>query len=63
MKFTKDFKQIFWRNKYAIGVEPDEKENKEIYAHYGFTEFIKSDKEYYPNGAAIDVEYYAKTFE
>lgn len=49
--------------KAAIGVEPDEKENKEIYAHYGFTEFIKSGKEYYPDGAVIDVEYYAKTFE
>ena len=49
--------------KATLGVEPDEKKNKEIYAHYGFTEYIKSGKEYYPDGTVIDVEYYGKTLE
>lgn len=44
--------------KATLGVEPVEVENKEIYAHYGFTEFIKSGKEYYPDGTVIDVEYF-----
>ena len=47
--------------KATLGVEPDDKKNKEIYAHYGFTEYIKSAKEYYPDGTVIDVEYYGKT--
>ena len=47
--------------KATLGVEPDEEKNKEIYAHYGFTEYIKSAKEYYPDGTVIDVEYYGKT--
>ena len=41
---------IIWKNK----------KNNEIYAHYGFTEYIKSGKEFYPDGTAIDVEYYEK---
>ena len=49
--------------KATLGVEPDEKKNKEIYAHYGFTEYLKSGKEYYPDGTAIDVEYYGKTLD
>ena len=47
--------------KATLGVEPVEEKNKEIYAHYGFTEYIKSGKEYYPDGTVIDVEYYGKT--
>ncbi len=47
--------------KVTLGVEPAEEKNKEIYAHYGFTEYIKSGKEYYPDGTVIDVEYYGKT--
>ena len=46
--------------KATLGVEPAEEKNKEIYARYGFTEYIKSGKEYYPDGTAIDVEYYGK---
>ncbi len=46
--------------KATLGVEPAEKKNKEIYTHYGFTEYIKSGKEYYPDGTVIDVEYYGK---
>ena len=34
--------------------------NKEIYKHYGFTDYIKSDKEVYPDGTTIEVEYYRK---
>ena len=49
--------------KATLGVEPDEEKNKEIYAHYGFTEYIKSGKEYYPDGTVIDVEYSGKTLE
>lgn len=47
--------------KATLGVEPNEKKNKAIYAHYGFTEFLKSGKERYPDGTEIDVEYYGKT--
>ena len=46
--------------KATLGVEPDEAENKRIYAHFGFADYIKSDKEYYPDGTVIDVEYYGK---
>ena len=49
--------------KATLGVEPDEKRNKEIYAHYGFTEFLKSGRERYPDGTEIEVEYYGKTLE
>ena len=49
--------------KATLGVEPAEEKNKEIYTHYGFTEYIKSGKEYYPDGTVIDVEYYGKTLE
>ena len=44
----------------TLGVEPAEIKNKEIYTHYGFTEYIKSGKEHYPDGTIIDVEYYGK---
>lgn len=46
--------------KATLGVEPADVINKERYTHYGFTEYIKSGKEYYPDGTAIDVEYYGK---
>lgn len=46
--------------KATLGVEPNEATNKAIYAHYGFTEFLKSGKERYPDGTEIDVEYYGK---
>ncbi len=44
-------------------VEPADEKNKDIYIHYGFNEYIKSGKEYYPDGTVIDVEYYGKTLE
>ena len=49
--------------KATLGVEPAEEKNKDIYTHYGFTEFIKTGKEYYPDGTVLNVEYYGKTLE
>ena len=49
--------------KATLGVEPAEEKNKDIYTHYGFTEFIKTGKEYYPDGTVINVEYYGKILE
>lgn len=47
----------------TLGVEPDDAKNKAIYAHYGFTEYVKSGREQYPDGTVIDVAYYRKTLE
>lgn len=44
----------------TLGVEPNEVRNKAIYKHYGFVEHIKNDKEVYPDGNEIVVEYYGK---
>lgn len=44
--------------KVTVGVEPSELKNKQIYTHYGFTEFIKKARETYPDGTIIEVEYY-----
>ena len=44
----------------TLGVEPVEEKNKKIYAHYGFTAYIKSSTETYPDGTVINVEYYGK---
>lgn len=46
--------------KVTLGVEPTELKNKEIYSHYGFSEYIKSGYEAYPDGTKIKVEYYGK---
>ena len=46
--------------KAVLGVEPIETENKAMYWHWGFNEYIKSEKEQYPDGTIIDVEYYCK---
>lgn len=46
--------------KVTLGVEPTEEKNKMIYNKYGFTKHIKNAKEIYPDGTAIDVEYYGK---
>lgn len=47
----------------TVGVEPTEKRNKLIYSKYGFTEFIKDDKQRYPDGSSINVEYYKKVLK
>ncbi len=44
----------------VLGVEPDEQKNKAIYRHWGFTEYLKTEKETYPDGTEITVEYYLK---
>ena len=45
----------------TLGVEPSEEKNRQIYRHWGFTEFIKSAREAYPDGTVIDVRYFRKT--
>ncbi|MBD5094212.1 MAG: GNAT family N-acetyltransferase [Subdoligranulum sp.] len=44
----------------TLGVEPKEEQNRQIYAHYGFDEYVKTATERYPDGAAITVDYYRK---
>lgn len=44
--------------KATLGVEPCEETNKKIYAHFGFSEYIKSATESYPDGTVIQVDYY-----
>ena len=46
--------------KVVLGVEPNEETNKRIYQHWGFTEYIKSATEQYPDGTVIDVDYFGK---
>lgn len=45
----------------TLGAEPGEEKNRQIYSHYGFTEYIKSATEKYPDGTVIDVDYFAKS--
>lgn len=45
----------------TLGVEPCEEKNRLIYAHFGFTQYLKSAFETYPSGAKIAVDYYQKT--
>lgn len=54
-----DLKRRGYR-KVTLGVEPTETENLKIYKHFGFSEFIKSAQETYPDGTVIDVDYYAR---
>ena len=44
----------------VVGVEPDEKRNREIYRHWGFTESFGSTTETYPDGTVIDVTLFVK---
>ena len=46
--------------KAVLGVEPQETDNVQMYQHWGFTEYIKSATEQYPDGTIIDVDYYGK---
>ncbi len=59
-KFMIDDLQQRGFKKVTVGVEPKEEKNRQIYEHFGFTEFIKSAQEIYPDGTAIDVDYYGK---
>lgn len=47
--------------KVTLGVEPCEVKNIQIYFHYGFTEYVKTSTEKYPDGEEVLVNYYAKT--
>ena len=44
----------------AVGVEPEEILNREIYHHWGFTEHVSTGTETYPDGTVIQVEFYGK---
>jgi GNAT superfamily N-acetyltransferase len=55
----KDLKQKGYI-KAVVGVEPEEKINKEIYQHWGFTEHVSTGTETYPDGTVINVAFYGK---
>ena len=46
--------------RFTVGVETGDEKSRAIYAHYGFTEHIRTEAEQYPDGTEIQVEYYAK---
>lgn len=54
-----DLKRKGYR-KVVVGVEPEEKLNREIYRHWGFAEYICTGTETFPDGTVIDVLYYGK---
>ncbi len=47
----------------TLGVEPMDEKNKEIYFHYGFTQYVKTSQEHYLDGTVLKVEYYKKSLE
>lgn len=49
-----------WYEQVIVWVEPDEYENKQIYSHYWFDEYIKTDVEKNPDWSLVTVEYYKK---
>lgn len=55
----KDLKQKGY-TKAIVGVEPEEILNREIYYHWGFTEYLCSDTETYPDGTVIHVDFFGK---
>ena len=44
----------------VVGVEPEEKRNREIYRHWGFTEEAGTGTETYPDGTVIAIEFFGK---
>lgn len=58
----KDLKQRGYK-RVTLGVEPCETKNMQIYFKYGFTNFIKSDYEIYPDGTKTLVLYYGKDLD
>ena len=44
----------------TLGVEPSEVKNMMIYFNYGFTTYLKTSCEIYPDGTKIMVNYYSK---
>ena len=59
-KFMIDDLKSRWYEQVILWEEPTEIENKKIYFHYGFNEFVKSDVELNPDESAVLVEYYRK---
>ena len=55
----KDLKQRGFKY-LTLGVEPNEVRNIQIYFKLGFTNYIKTDYEYYPNGEKVLINYYEK---
>ena len=47
--------------KATLGVETADEKSRKMYAHFGFTDYIKSAKEIFPDGTGIDVDYYSKS--
>lgn len=47
--------------KVTLGVESSDKKNLTVYQKYGFSEYIKSAQEKYPDDTVIDVDYYGKS--
>ena len=47
--------------KAVVGVEPEENLNREIYHHWGFTEYLCSDTETYPDGTVIKVDFFGRS--
>ena len=60
MKFMLEDLRRKGYTKVTVGVEPEEETNRRIYDHWGFSDFIKSSRESYPDGTEIEVEYYGK---
>ena len=44
----------------VVGVEPDDRRNRAIYRHWGFTDCVGSSTETYPDGTVIDVLFFGK---
>jgi ribosomal protein S18 acetylase RimI-like enzyme len=55
----KDLKQKGYRRA-VVGVEPEEKHNREIYRHWGFTEDVGIGTETYPDGTTIQFDILGK---
>ena len=55
----KDLKQKGYKRA-VVGVEPEEKHNREIYRHWGFTEDVGIGTETYPDGTTIQFDILGK---
>ena len=53
--------QGYFSRRVTLGVETNDMKNKAIYTHYGFTGYLTTEQERYPDGTTVEVEYYAKT--
>ena len=44
----------------TLGVEVGDRKNRAIYTHYGFTRYIRTENDVYPDGSVITAEYFAR---